>query len=325
MSPRVAVVIPNWNRAALLVRALESVARQDEPVRLVVVDNGSTDGSVSAARRAGAEVIEWPGNRGFAAAVNAGVRICSEPWVLILNNDAELEPGCLSTLLAAAARHQAACVAPRLLSHRDPGTLDGAWDLLCRGGAALRCGHGVPDGPAWRTPRRIPLAPLTAALIRRELCELDEAFGSYLEDVELSLRLQFNGHAIWYEPSAAVRHHGSATDGAWSEHMVRLIARNQVLLLARHYPDGWWRREGWPVLVAQALWGLAALRRGRFRAWFAGKWRGMREYRAFRGQNRAPEAVFREFLRQNERELRAYTRAHPDRFWQLYCALTRAE
>jgi GT2 family glycosyltransferase len=321
---RVAVVIPNRNRAGLLGRTLESVARQTVAAsRVVVVDNGSTDDSVAVSRRAGAQVLEWPDNRGFAAAVNAGARECDEEWLLILNNDAELDQGCLAGLLAAAERQQAACVAPRLLSRANPDLLDGGWDLLSRGGAALRCGHGLPDGPDFREERLIGFAPLTATLIRRELCELDEGFGSYLEDVELSLRLQLAGQRIAYAPEAVVRHHGSATDGAWSARMVYLIARNQVLLVARHYPSGWWKKEGWAVLVAQGLWGLAALRRGCFGAWLAGKWRGMREYGAFRGPQCGDSRQFRALLCTSDGELREYVRRHPSWFWRMYCALTR--
>jgi len=322
--PRVAVVIPNRNRDGLLRRTLESVAGQTAVAsRVVVVDNGSTDDSVEVSRSAGAEVLEWPDNRGFAAAVNAGARTCDEEWLLILNNDAELDRGCLAALLACAERQSAVCVAPRLLSFADPAMLDGGWDLLSRGGTALRCGHGLADGPAFREERLIGFAPLTATLIRRELCELDEGFGSYLEDVELSLRLQLGGHRIAYAPDAVVRHHGSATDGAWSARMVYLISRNQVLLLARHYPSGWWKKEGWSVVVAQGLWGLAALRHGCFGAWFAGKRRGMREYRAFRGPRSSDSARFRAVLRASDRELRESVRLHPSWFWRAYCALTR--
>lgn len=321
---RVAVVIPNRNRAGLLRRTLESVAGQTvAATRVVVVDNGSTDDSVEVSRSAGAEVLEWPDNRGFAAAVNAGARVCDEEWLLILNNDAELDRGCLAALIACAERQRAACVAPRLLSWANPALLDGGWDLLSRGGAALRCGHGLLDGPGFREERLIGFAPLTATLMRRELCELDEGFGSYLEDVELSLRLQLAGQRIAYAPEAVVRHHGSATDGAWSARMVYLISRNQVLLVARHYPSGWWMQEGWAVVVAQGLWGLAALRQGCFGAWLAGKWRGMREYRVFRGPKCSDSKQFRAVLRASDGELREYVRRHPTLFWRVYFALTR--
>lgn len=321
---RASVVIPNRNRSQLLEQALASVAAQTiPPARVVVVDNGSTDDSAGVARRAGAQVVQLPDNRGFAAAVNAGVRECEEEWVLILNNDAELGPACLEALLETAARRQAACAAPRLLSYGNPGQLDGCWDLLSRGAAALRCGHGAPDGPAWHTERRILFAPLTATLVRRELCCLDEAFGSYLEDIDLSLRLNLAGHSLWYSPQALVRHHGSATDGAWSSRMVTQIARNQLLLAARHYPDDWWRREAWPLLVAQTLWGLAAARHGRTLAWLRGKWLGARAWRTCRKPAAEP-ALLRALLRESEQELRAYTRAYPSWYWSIYRALTRS-
>lgn len=321
---RAAVVIPNRNRAGLLERALKSVAGQSlAAARVVVVDNGSTDESVEVARRAGAVVLEWPENRGFAAAVNAGVKECDEEWVLILNNDAELDSGCLAALAAAAAdRHGAACVAPRVVRHAEPERIDGAWDLLARGGLALRCGHGLADGPEWREERQIRFAPLTVALVRRELCCLDEAYGSYLEDVDLGLRLSLAGHRIWYAPQAVARHHGSATLGAWSPAMVELLARNQLVLVARHYPRDWWRHEGWAVVMGQALWGLMALRRGCCGAWVKGKWRGMREFGGLR-RPAADAQAFRQLLRESEGQIRSYAAAHPSWFWSIYCALTR--
>lgn len=321
---RAAAVIPNRNRADLLERALAGLAAQTvPPVRVVVVDNGSTDDSAGVARRAGARVVQLLENRGFAAAVNAGVGECEEEWVLILNNDAELDPGCLEALLETAERRQAACAAPRLLSFSDPSRLDGCWDLLSRGGAALRCGHGLPDGPAWQAERRILFAPLTATLVRRGLCRLDEAFGSYLEDIDLCLRLNLAGHSLWYAPRALARHHGSATDGAWSGRMVTQIARNQVLLAARHFPGDWWRREAWAMLVAQTLWGLAAARHGRTLAWLRGKWLGLGAWRTCRQPAARPD-LLRALLRESELELRAYAREHPAWYWVVYSALTRS-
>ena len=122
-----------------------------------------------------------------------------------LNNDAE--PGCLSSLLA-----PPLAIRPRVAPRSRRTTIPARSmerGTCCAGGAALRCGHGLPDGPAWQTPCRIPLAPLTAALIRRELCELDEV-PPYLDMSNLPASI--DGHAIG-TVAAAVRHHGS-TDGA---------------------------------------------------------------------------------------------------------------
>ena len=86
----VSIVIPNWNRLALLVRLLEKLAAQTRrPEEVVVVDNGSTDGSAEAARALGARVIEMGTNAGFARAVNRGVGESACAWIGIVNNDVE--------------------------------------------------------------------------------------------------------------------------------------------------------------------------------------------------------------------------------------------
>ena len=95
----VTAVIPNWNRAALLAKALDSLRRQIRPPEeIVVVDNGSTDNSVDVARAAGARVMEMGSNAGFARAVNAGIEAAGGEFIAIVNNDVELEPAWLETL-----------------------------------------------------------------------------------------------------------------------------------------------------------------------------------------------------------------------------------
>src|SRR5438128_1594643 len=99
----VAAIIPTWNRADLLASALATLAAQDYPVsRTIVVDDGSTDESAEVARRAGATVVRSDTNRGFAASVNLGVRHTEgADWVLILNNDVELDRSWVRNVLAA--------------------------------------------------------------------------------------------------------------------------------------------------------------------------------------------------------------------------------
>src|SRR5205814_4327635 len=108
-------------------------------------------------------------------------------------------------------------------------------------------------------PTSVP--PATAALFRAERFRrvglFDPEFGSYLEDVDFGLRCAMEGLGGVYVPAAVATHQGSASLGAWSPEMVRLVARNQVLLAVKH---GLLRRYWWPVLVGQSLWGLVALR-----------------------------------------------------------------
>lgn len=268
-------MIPTWNRRDLLAQVLADLAAQrPEPPAVIVVDNGSTDGASETARCAGAQVIRFEENRGFAAAVNAGIRAAGTEWVAILNNDVRLDSGWLAALLHSAQREQAAFACGRILQQHDPRRIDATFDAVCRGGLALRCGSGRVDGPYWRQPRRIAIAPMTAALFRRDLFDraggLDESFGSYLEDVDFGLRVAAAGFEGWYEPEAVAWHLGSATFGAWKGDTVRLLARNQILLAHKHFAYHWRCR----VMAAQMLWGWSAWRRGLVSAWQAGRKEG---------------------------------------------------
>src|SRR5262249_2949057 len=126
----------------------------------------------------------------------------------------------------------------KILSAANRSVIDGAFDLISRGGCACRCGAGRADGALWNSTRVSRLAPMTAVLFRRSLFEdvgwLDESFGSYLEDVDLGLRCALAGKNGLYIPAAVAHHQGSATSGAWNKDTVRLISRNQVLLSAKY-------------------------------------------------------------------------------------------
>jgi GT2 family glycosyltransferase len=320
------LIIPNWNGERWLGRLLESVERQTvRPEAVIVVDNGSTDASREMARARGAAVICLPANRGFAAAVNEGVRAARTPWAGVVNNDVVLDERWLESLLEAGEREKASFACCRLLSMGESGKLDGSFDLLSRSGCAWRAGSGAPDGGVWRTPRRVMFAPLTATLVKRESFEragyLDERFESYLEDVEFCLRCALRGLDGVYVPGAVAWHRGSATLGAWSGRMVRLLSRNQVLLIARHYPDGWFARYGRAVLAGPLLWGLAARRRGRGVAWLQGKVEGVR---AWSGVRRAPSGAeagrLHAVLEESERALREMGGGE-DRMWRWYFRL----
>ncbi|MEJ5370056.1 MAG: glycosyltransferase family 2 protein [Bryobacteraceae bacterium] len=319
----VAAIIPNWNRADLLARALESLSRQTRRcARILVVDGGSTDSSRETARRYGAELLALPSNRGFAAAVNAGVAAARTPWLWILNNDVEADPLCLQALLERASAAHASFAAPRLLRRDDPSRIDGCYDLLARSGCAWRAGAGAPDGPLFSQPRRIRFAPFTAVLLRRELFDragpLDERFGSYYEDVDFCLRCALLGFHGVYVPEARALHHGSATHGAWSASMVELVSRNQLLLAAKHFPAAWW----WRVLAGQLLWGSLALRRGRLLAWLRGKARGLFAAPALRRSCRPRRALLEPLLAECETEIRLLQQAtRPEPYWRLYFAV----
>jgi GT2 family glycosyltransferase len=322
---RVAAVIPNWNGASLLRDLFPTIAAQTRPFdEVLLVDNGSTDDSAAFATSSGARVLRLGTNRGFAAAVNAGVASTNADAVAILNNDVKLRSGWLEYSTARMVDPSFAFIAGKILSDSDPTRIDGAFDALCRGGCALRCGAGRPDGPYWSRERTIQFPPFTAILIRRsvflEVGGLDEAFESYLEDVEFGLRCASGRYTGLYEPRAVATHRGSATLGRWNALTVRNIARNQILLVARHYDRRTLLRFGWPIALSQALWGVVALRHGAGAAWLGGKLDGLRKFRLCRGAGhpRMPEV-----LQASERMLQEVQAATGfDWYWRIYLALT---
>lgn len=316
----VSAIVPVWNGRELLDKLLASLAAQTlAPTEILAVDNGSTDGAPDLARRAGARVIPMGRNAGFAAAVNRGIRESTGEWVAVLNSDVQLAPDYFEKLAATRA-----WFATGKLLRPDGKTIDGTFDLTIRAGATWRTGAGRPDGPLFSERRQIASAPWTAALFRRELFAkigcLEERFESYLEDVDFGLRcaaLKITGE---YIPDAVAVHRGSASLGKWHREIVRRMARNQLLIVARHFRG----QARWPIFAGQTLWGLVALRHGHGLAWLRGIAQGLRAFSAARRDFSPPDpAVLGEYLRASERTLRELQRATGwDPYWRIYFHLT---
>ncbi len=321
----VSIVIPNWNGSARLSTLLNQLREQTHAVdQVIIVDNGSTDDSAAVAKQAGASVIQLRANTGFSHAVNCGIQAATAGWIAVMNNDVSPEPDWLANLLRAAEAGNAWFASGKLLDASKRDHIDGAFDAICRGACAWRCGHGRPDSPLWNQSRTIGFAPFTAAIFRSELFHrvglLDEAFESYLEDIDFGIRCAAADLAGVYVPDAVAYHQGSATLGRWHPDTVRKIARNQLLLVAKHYPRRWILRYGWPVFVAQTLWGFSALRHGAALAYLAGKLEGLRRFRKTRGNSTVQLPAIVERSETEIRELQRLTGF--DLYWKLYFALT---
>jgi GT2 family glycosyltransferase len=313
-------IIPVHNRADLLERLLESVRAQTVVFsEIVVIDNASTDGAAEVARAFGCRVIAMGENAGFARAVNCGWRAAATEWVAILNSDVELDKFWLERL---ARDLDKACFASgTILSGADRGIVDGTYDLVSRAACAWRAGNGAAVGDLMPGPFPIAIAPATACLYRRDVLErlggFDEAYGSYLEDVDLGLRCVNAGFMGIYVPGAIASHYGSATFGRWDPRVVRLISRNQLMLVSRHYDAALFRSCFGAIVAGQMLWGLIALRHGRPLAWLAGKWDGLR---GFHLEGR-PSARLVEFLADSETEIR---RRATGPYWRWYFRLVKS-
>lgn len=239
-----AVVIPSWNSAGLLPRCLDSLSGQGAELELMVVDNGSGDGSVELLRERGVPHVSLPQNAGFAAAVNLGVARTKAPAVLALNADTVLEPGAVGRLAQAlAADPGLGGVQPRILQ-LEPGTEGdvGRARLYSRGmalsadGRAFEEGAGEAQDSRSATAREVFGVCGAACLLRRQLFEqlggYDERYFAFYEDVDLNVRARIAGWRFAYVPEAVVWHVGNAS---WMEGFrrpgvenARLVARNRL-------------------------------------------------------------------------------------------------
>ena len=240
--PRASVIIPTWDGADLLRSALLSLRRQTfRDFETVVADNGSRDGTAAMLATEFPEVrcVRFDENRGFAPAVNAGLRAASGDVLVLMNNDVEADAGWLAALVGALdGRPDVGFVASKMLSARDPTRIDSAWDAM--GLAPFNVGHAETDGPRFREGRYVLSACAGAAAYRRSFFErvgfFDEDFFAWFEDVEIGVRGQLAGFRCWYEPAATVRHLGSATAARMPDRKIFLLIRNNLTLFFQTMP-----------------------------------------------------------------------------------------
>jgi GT2 family glycosyltransferase len=243
IQPTVSVVIANWNGRSHLERCLPALEAQTlDSFEVIVVDNGSIDGSVQMLRSRfpAVRAIANPVNMGFAAANNSGILASSAPFVATLNNDTEPSPGWLEQLLAPAlADPSVGMVASKMLFAHRPGTINSAGIALDLAGIAWDRLGGEPDRQDDRVVEVFgPCAG--AALYRRAMLDqvglFDEEFFAYLEDVDLAWRARLAGWRCLYAPDASVLHVHSATGVEGSPFKSYHLGRNKLWAIAKNYP-----------------------------------------------------------------------------------------
>lgn len=239
------VLIVNWNGRQYLERCLTAVFDQRlAGCRVVVVDNGSTDGSAGwiADHFPRVEVIRLQSNVGFAAANDAGIAATSSRYVITLNNDTEVGPAWLAALIGAAEADEriGSCAARIVLADR-PNVIDSAGIAVDRLGFAWQIGHGQLDADRYRTAADVFGASAAAALYRRSLLDaigaFDADFGSYYEDVDLAWRARRAGWRCRYVPDARVLHVHSATGRRDPNRKQYLLARNRWWTVIKNMPS----------------------------------------------------------------------------------------
>jgi len=252
MGERVAVVIVNWNGFEHLRTCIPLVLAQDySNFRVVVVDNGSTDGSVPWLRSEFPEVqvICNDRNRGFAKPTNQGIQASEGPYVALLNNDTRPESGWLTAMMEAIGKSEkVGMVASQIRFASCPHLIDSAGIEVDVLGIAWnrRLGHSVETEPIEAVEVFGPCA--AAALYSKRMLDeiglFDERYFAYYEDVELAWRARRAGWRCLYVPSAKVLHVHSATGRRISALKTYYLNRNRVWTLIKHYPIRrfliWW-------------------------------------------------------------------------------------
>lgn len=238
------VVIPNYNGIDYLRDCLESLKECSyEDFKVIVVDNGSTDGSADMVRESFPEytLIELTSNTGFAYAVNRGIEAADTEYVLLLNNDTKVRQHFVSNLEKALdSDERIFSASARMLSMADPDIMDGAGDYYCALGWAYAYAKGRPASKADKA-RRIFSSCAGAAIYRKSILDeigyFDEAHFAYLEDVDIGYRARIKGYINVYEPTAEVLHAGSGYSGSrYNEFKVKLSSRNSTYLICKNMP-----------------------------------------------------------------------------------------
>ena len=225
----VAVVVVNYNTREHLRACLTSVVAES-PAEIVVVDNGSSDGSVEMVRSAfpTVRVVEDPSNPGYGAASNRGVAACTAPYIVLINSDTLLHPGTLEALGDFMDRHPRAAIAgPRLVHadgspHRSCYAFPSTTFLILEHSPLRRAAGWIPPLRRryfidWSPPaaRAVPWVHGAVLMLRRSAFEavggFDPSFYMYYEEVDLAYRLAAAGWETYYAPVAQVTHVGGAS------------------------------------------------------------------------------------------------------------------
>ena len=274
----ISVVVVNWNRRNLLAACLRSLAGQTfRDFEVVVVDNGSSDGSVALVKDLATgypvplHLIVNSNNRGFCAANNQGFAASRSELVALLNNDAEAEPCWLAALERVirsaddvGGSSRVGMAASKILVWEDPRRIDKVGHLMYPDGQNRGRGTGQLDQGQFDRVEETLWPDGCAALYRRAMLDeiggFDEEFFAYADDAELGLRGRIAGWTCLYAPDAVVRHHRGATLGLDSARRITLIERNRVLLAVKLFPWNliWLNGAYYMARIGAGLW--AALR-----------------------------------------------------------------
>ena len=255
----VSIIIPAWNEAERIRDCLLNATRQTiMPHEVLVVDNGSTDGSAQWLKEREIPTIFLGENTGFSGAVNVGIRAAKTPYVILLNNDTKVHGDYVEAMVRAIERSpRIFSVSSKMIQMYHPELMDDAGDMYTVLGWAYQRGVGQPSG-GYRRPVKVFSACAGAAIYRREVFEeigyFDENHFAYLEDLDVGYRAKIFGYDNVYCPEAVVYHVGSGTSGSkYNSFKVKLAARNNIYLNYKNMPALQLLLNAVPILLGIAV------------------------------------------------------------------------
>ena len=277
--PLVVTVILNTNRKVDTLEALQSLSENTYPGHhIIVLDNASTDGSVTAIQQSfpQAQVIELVQNLGYAGNNNVGIQAAIDAgadWVLVLNEDTILAPDCIARLVEVGESNpRIGIVGPMVYHFNEPNVIQSAGGMMSPTWVSYHLSQNEVDTGKYTVPHEVDWISGCAIMVRRAAIEqagmIDERFFYYWEETEWCLRVRKAGWKIFNNPQAHLWHKGVQRDYRPGPNVTYYSTRNRLLMLSKHHA---------PLSIRFATW-LEFLRR--LISWtIKPRWRDMRLHR----------------------------------------------
>jgi GT2 family glycosyltransferase len=244
----VSVIILNWNGRRFMRDCLSSLKQQSyREFEVIVVDNGSTDGSADLIRSEYSDFAKLVRNRrnlGFGRGNNIGAEHSNGRYLLLLNNDCVVDKLWIAELVKEAeSERRIGMCASKILSFYDRRVIDNTGHLIYRDGLNRGRGRLEVDAGQYDLKRDIFFPSACAALYRREAFDeiggFDEDFFAYGDDTELGIRVRLTGWKCRFVPTAIAYHKYSGSTSAYSPLKAFLVERNRIWVAVKCFPIGY--------------------------------------------------------------------------------------
>ncbi|MBE7558119.1 glycosyltransferase family 2 protein [bacterium] len=257
-APLVSIVICSLDGERFVEQTLASLAASTYPYKeIILVDNGSGPAMKALMERLPENIIKitLPRNLGFAAGNNRGIAASHGEFVILLNDDTEVEPDWIDAIIERFASDPRICVVGCKILDMDKKTLQHAGGFVSENGICTHRGHGEPDRGQFDEPLDVGYVTGAAFAVRRSIFKLvglleESYFPLYFEETEFCHAVQQVGGRVVYEPRAVVYHHGMRTSRPFSARYFYRFHRNRLRFVLRNRPRGEWLR----LLVMELRW-----------------------------------------------------------------------